>query len=354
MDNMGSDEEANHPSGSGSESEYAGMIKYRTEYLNFTGQVVASEDKKDENTALGEPSVMEYVELRLTKEAAVSSDVTADATEKKEYHEYSRGHSYITILSPAVCEALRCVVDYYPSVDLSGNTIKIFEPFEIFIFFERELTEYRNRLANDTSDKELENCANRYAHKHIGIVQEFVRNRIQNDVDAERERHSRGYVTFDMLWLLYRPGSDVYYDLWEVGEHEPYTVKSVSYSLINGATDQYQITYWNIDGTKDWVGPCETTSTIQRFAGEKEIVSLNGYPCEYISFSKDVGEGDADKVKEYFTNRGKKWYNLRRGKKCYAFDGFTISFPRRRVSTDSLLGRRAKDISNILILRLDH
>ncbi|KAK2767722.1 hypothetical protein FQN54_003880 [Arachnomyces sp. PD_36] len=312
-------------------SEFAGAIKYRTEFVNFTsGQVVASEDKKDENLTSGEPPVMEYVELRITQEAAVSSGMTSESTTKKEYHEYSRGHSYITILSPAVCEALRCVVDYYPSVNLSGNTIKVSEPFEIFVFFEQELTEYRNRLADAASGEELENCANRYAYKHIGVVQEFVRNRIQKDVDAERERHSRGYATFDMLWLLYRPGSDVYYDLWDVGEHEPYVVRNVSYSLVNGSTNQYEITYWNIDGTKDWVGPCETSATVQRFAGEKEIVSLNSYPCEYLSFSKDVEDGDAEKIREHFTNRGKKWYKLRNGKKCYAFDGFTISFPRRK------------------------
>lgn len=282
---------------------------------------------------------MEYVELRLTQEhAAASSDVsTSETKEKKKYHEYTRGHSYVTILSPAVCEALRCVVDYYPAVNLSGNTIKIFEPFEIVVFYEQELTEYRNRLPSDSPEKGLHSCANRYAHKHIGIVQEFVRNRIGKKVDAERERHSRGYATFDMLWLLYRPGHDVYHDIWDIAEHEPYVVKSVSYSLVNGSTNHYTIEYWNIDGTKEWIGPCEVSATVHRFAGEKEIISLKSYPCECVSFSKDIKKGDAEQIKEHFINRGKKWYKLRRGKKCYAFDGFTTSFPRRRVSIVNLL-----------------
>lgn len=329
---MSENQTTEHSAQPGSQTDDSGLIKYTVEYMSrVSEQTVASEDYKGEANALEEPPVMEYVEVRLTNEAIAPGSATGGA-EKKKYHEHSKGHSYIRILSPAVNEALRCVVDYYPSVHLSGTNIKVLEPFEILVFYERELTEYRNRLDNGPPEEESGHCANRYASKHIGIVQDFVRKRVQIDVEAERERHSRGFATFDMLWLLYKPGSDCYYDASDIGEHEPYVVKDVKHSLVNGAANSYELTCWNIDGTSSWVGACEVSSTIQRFAGEKEIVSFCAYPCEYLRFSKDIAEGDPEKIREHFTNQGKKWYALRQKKHCYAFDGLTYTIPRRMVS----------------------
>ena len=175
---------------------------------------------------------MEYVGVRLTQMAiGPGSDAATMANQS-----HSKGHSYITIFSRVVNEALRCVVDYYPTVDLSGSTVRVVEPFAIFVHYERELTEYRNRLlTRSTSDS----CANKHAYEHIGIVQDFVKARVQKDVDAERKRHARGFATFDMLWLLYKPGCDVYYDYNLVVEHEPHVLKDVWFDLANGTTDEY-------------------------------------------------------------------------------------------------------------------
>jgi hypothetical protein len=246
----------------------------------------------------------------------------------------SKGHAYIKILSPAVCEALRCVVDYFPKVDLSSDVIKIYEPFEIFVFFERELTEYRNRLECCAAEVVPTSCANRFARKHIGIAQDFVKERVQAAVDAERERHARGYLTFDMLWLLFKPGSDVYFDFANVGEHDPHVVMRVAFELTNGATNTYNISCWNMNANSEWVGPASCGCEIERFSGEKEITSLLIYPCEYLRFKKDLDKGDLKAIKDHFTRRGRHWYGLRRKKKCYSFDGVSTTFPRRTVSSD--------------------
>lgn len=90
-------------------------IKYRIEYLSSVTPGVAPgliEDKSTSNT--DDSTIMEYVEVRHTNEAFDSG--STKQSDPRTYHDHTKGHSYITILSPAVCEALRCVVDYYPSV----------------------------------------------------------------------------------------------------------------------------------------------------------------------------------------------------------------------------------------------
>ncbi|KAK4243514.1 P-loop containing nucleoside triphosphate hydrolase protein, partial [Corynascus novoguineensis] len=316
------------------------LVNYRTEYYSLITGVTANWDgsRSDKNAANEEGLVMEYVDVRNTQLPISRNGDAASQGGNKGLHvnSHSKGHSYITIFSPAVNEALRCVVDYYPSVDLSGNTIKVKEPFAIFVFYERELTEYRNRLLTETPD---DSCANKYAHKHIGIVQDFVRSRVQKIVDAERERHARGFATFDMLWLLYKPGCDVYYDVSEVIEHEPYVLKDVDFYLANGVTNEYKLSCWNMDAAGTWVGPSPDSFEIRRFAGEIEIVKLRAYPCEFLKFAKGVTEEDALKIREHFISRGKKWYQLTKGRQCHDFEGFTTSFPRRKYTSLVMVDR---------------
>jgi hypothetical protein len=304
------------------------LVRYRIEYAGRESGSVFVDGRRAQLDTSKEHPVFEYVDVRL------SSKDTVDASTKEEdisKTDNGKGHAYINILSPAVAEALRCVVDYFPNLDFSENIIKIPEPYSVFVFFEKELTEYRERVAK-LAQVESSTCPNRWAAKHIAIVQDFVREATQKAVDAERARHARGYATFDMLWLLYKPGADVYYDFYDYGEHEPYVVSTVKFELVNGATDSYELGLWKIDADSTWVGPLEDDREVQRFAGEKRIPELRAFPCEYLRFADDIDEEEVAAVKQYFVNRGKKWYNLRRGVRCCHFDGFTTSYPRRDVS----------------------
>ncbi|KAK3987610.1 hypothetical protein QBC44DRAFT_331227 [Cladorrhinum sp. PSN332] len=303
-------------------------VKFTTQYISLADGGMRNASPDDDNqTPSQEPPVMEYVEVRYTQAPLKQPTYFPGLNGYKHQNQHTKGHRYITLISPAVNEALRCVVDYYPSVNLSAATIKIMEPFAVFVFFEQELNEYRARLLDGAPG---ENCANRYAYKHIGIVQDFVRSFNQKDVDAERERHARGVATFDMLWLLHKPGSDVYYDRETVGEHNPYVVASFEPGFRNGTISDYQAFYWHISAQGSFAGPMECQRTIGRFAGEMEIVKLSSYPCEYLRFAKGVTVEDVDQVREYFIARGKKWYNLWRTRQHFDFDGQTTSFPRRK------------------------
>lgn len=201
------------------------------------------------------------------------------------------------------------------------------------MFYEKELADFRNRLASCQSDPRLMTCKNKHAYEHIGVVQQFVSDRVQKDVEAERERHSRGYATFDMLWLLYKPGMDFYTDIDGVCEHEPWVLESLSCFIVNGTTHRYEASWWRLSGTPEWIGPTFHKTVMNRFAGEKEIVSLDSFPCEYLSYSSDIGVGDAEKIRQQFVDNGRKWFDILRSKKCYKYEGITMTWPRTSVST---------------------
>lgn len=290
--------------------------------------------KHEESSIHSEPQVLEYVEVIYTADLAYLREINAkgsDTGKAVNFQIHSRGRNYIKILSPAVSEALRCIVDYFPNADLSGSTIDIYEPYEIFIFYERQLNEYRERLDEAARNDMSPLCINRYASKHISIVQQFVRERTQAAVEAERERHARGYATFDMLWLLYKPGIDVYYDHPNVGEHEPYSIKSVTFDVKNGATSVYGISFWNMKADFNWVGPSVVNGAVERFAGEKKITTLQAFPCEYLRFMENLSASDTERIRDHFIERGKKWYETKRGKRWYWFEGHPTSFPRQKV-----------------------
>ncbi|KAG8169340.1 hypothetical protein KVR01_000085 [Diaporthe batatas] len=350
---MASSETKASNGGQGSVEESFGSqdrIKYRIEYLSTVTPGAASGSDEDESSTNNEePFIMEYVEVRYTTEPFDSGP--AKERNPRQYHTHTKGHSYITILSSALIEALRCVVDYYPDVNLSGHTVRIYEPFCIFVFYEKELTELRKRLEACQSDDRLLACKNRHAYEHIGVVQNFVRDRVQKDVDAERERHSRGYATFDMLWLLYKPGTDHYTDLADIGEHEPWVLESCKFRINNGTTNRYEARWWKLSANPGLIGPFTGQRFINRFAGEKEIVSMVSFPCEYMSRSKEIEIGDSEKIRQHFVKRGKAWYDIQRSKKCYQFDGITTRYP--RVSINSLIMIDSESLSSDLSKEAD-
>jgi hypothetical protein len=193
------------------------------------------------------------------------------------------------------------------------------------------LTTYSQRLEND-KERPSESCASRHASKHIDVVQSFVRAQVSHAVDAEAERNFKGYATFDMLWLLYKPGSDCYVDEYNYGEHNPYVVDSVEVVTANGRVASYMVKYWYIDANSEWVGPAPLERKVDPFEGEKRITELQGFPCEYLKFMNGIGHDAPERVKKHFIERGKKWFGLRRQPACYSFDGVSTTFPRRTVS----------------------
>ncbi|KAF9880062.1 hypothetical protein CkaCkLH20_02016 [Colletotrichum karsti] len=308
-----------------------GMVKHKIEYVSATSDRLKRVfDKEIEPiTDEEEPAVFEYIEVRIAEDL---HETDTKEHEPRKYHTKYKGNAYIRVISPAVSEALRCVVDCYPGIDLGKNVITVPEPFCVFVHYEKELTTYRQRLEHRAST-EPSSCANRFAYKHIGIVQEFVRQQTSSAVEEERERHARGYATFRMLWLLYKPGSEVYVDLERAGDPNPYIIKEVDFTLANGSTSIYHIRYWNLDANEEFVFAADDVFHFADYPGEKKIDSLPLYPCEYLRFAEGVTDQDIQQIRAHFVERGRKWYKTRQKPQCYYFDGLTTNIPREQYSS---------------------
>jgi hypothetical protein len=132
-----------------------------------------------------------------------------------------------------------------------------------------------------------------------------------------------------MLWTLFKPGIDVYYDTQSCGILDSYVVKSVNWEINNGSPMRYTICLWNLYYDSIYIGPRNHFAIILPFDGEKEIASLDIFPCEYLREDKHKETPDA--MRKRLEERGKMFFRLT-SKQCMWYDGLTTTFPRHRVS----------------------
>ncbi|OAL07049.1 P-loop containing nucleoside triphosphate hydrolase protein [Phaeosphaeriaceae sp. SRC1lsM3a] len=335
-------------------------IVYEIRYKNDDGEHVFSRPlprpaKEIEQPVGVQPPVMKVVDVRSTwleSDAPEFVDAAAAKTEKPSKDSLSETEdksdssgdktkqdkpiklppfesqlgSYIEITSPAVLEALRCVVDYAPGHDFGARSATIYWPYSILAHNDDVLAEYQKRFEHPKCASAA--CPNKHASRHIGIVRNFVKETIGTAIEDERKRHARGMATFEMLWLLYQPGIDMLADKGDIGEHQPYVMGTLDCDVLNGTIRSYSIGLWNMRANSRYIGPCYYNTTIKPFAGEVPINSLKAYPFEYRTKSKVWGE--KAEARAYFEERGHTFYKLRK-QGSWEFRGYTTTFPRRPV-----------------------
>ena len=190
-------------------------ILYKVQYLDIDDKHVFSEEGKEpmdiqSNLSVLGKSVIEVV----TQVRVLGSYKTTINTEKKEpLSPITTINTSLKINSPAIITALQSVVEYYPGLSFSEHSTTISEHYGVLYHHEEELKAYRDRFqpgAIDSKDGLCQRSMN--AYEHLGILQDILSQRSGKAVEAERQRHARGVATFEMLWLLFKPGTDVYLD----------------------------------------------------------------------------------------------------------------------------------------------
>ena len=117
----------------------------------------------------------------------------------------STGIVSLYIFSQAIINALRSVVDYYPSVDLSREPIVINAPYAVLVHHEEELAQFSLKCSKLPQERL---CAReKDAVEHLGLLRKYLEGTIMPDVVAERVRNKRGFQTYEMMWLRHRPGA---------------------------------------------------------------------------------------------------------------------------------------------------
>lgn len=93
-------------------------------------------------------------------------------------------------------------------------------------------------------------------------------------IDMDRERHNRDRpaATFEILWLLFPPGTDVFWDFLGDGSYEGFVVKRISGGgLATNRATPFTIDLWCLEYNGNYTGRRETYCTIPPFTGEKGV-----------------------------------------------------------------------------------
>jgi hypothetical protein len=207
----------------------------------------------------------------------------------------------VKIHSLHLINALREVIRYYPSLNLSGAPVTIESPFMPLVHYMEEIKNYKS---NHPSAHDEDYIA--ITNSHIDVLLEFLEQRLGPELRLERERHQRQppVATFEYLWLLFRPGDKIFVihhdNYGNRKEARPY-VFAVMKSDSGLTTNWFMVWNVDIDGPTA-LGPSFSERFIEPFEGEKEILSLPMCPRRFLP--------DYSEVEEKSIARGKKVISL--------------------------------------------
>lgn len=221
----------------------------------------------------------------------------------------AKGTSLI-IHSRAIMNALRSVVGYYPGVSLWNDEAEIKEPFCVIAHHLDTLKTHQASLCYAKEDSAFtESCEKlsvSQAVEHLSMLFTHVEGIYKDMLEQEKERYKRGMCTFHMLWYLFRPGATVYLqenhgNLSALVIQQIKVDPSILYDSV-GDRPPIEVSLWYLDYDGQEVGRCSRIINIKPFYGEKRIMALDVYPCQY------QGDIDGGKTRADLIKYGRRWY----------------------------------------------
>lgn len=236
----------------------------------------------------------------------------------------SIGDSRIVIHSPFLLNAIRRTIPYYPGQDLTGDQVVIYEPYMCLAHYYSEIAALAKPCETGGQDT---SCS---THKHHTLCNDSTKNHVRLLLDEVLEAFMENkirpaldklhqavpVVTFEMAWLLFRPGVDLYshFKNWR-----NVAIPSVAYEIrlkqrpfteeMDEIPDKrdplpWAVYSWGMCGSGEDVGRTKHTTYIDVYEGEKEVTQLDVYPCEYWDHEH------GPERKESFIKWGKRYYGL--------------------------------------------
>ncbi|KAI1363289.1 hypothetical protein F5Y08DRAFT_354458 [Xylaria arbuscula] len=243
----------------------------------------------------------------------------------------------MVIKSAEIVKAITKVVTYYPSVDMEGHTITIYEPYPLIAHHIEQLETYGKSFQGPSSEEPTTQATSGHPSNQaenasanaqdtpadINMLLDYVKtSTYKSDVRDELSRYENGMTcTFRMLWLLFKPGDTVYS---EVGNSlAAYVVSHVEMDggilSLSTRKDPYKIHMWCLDFDGRFVGRRTEMVTIPNFEGERAITSLKVFPCDYLDRT------DEGVVRQRLEQYGKKWYESIVGRQFFYTGGLVDS-----------------------------
>jgi hypothetical protein len=226
-----------------------------------------------------------------------------------------RVHSLL-VHSPHLQALLRSVIVYYPSFNLKGNKIEILHPFKPLMHYyndlvalkmdsERDKVEESHPIENfspgETTNQTQPKALDKDTLHALDVLLEYLRPTFLSTLQPEESRYREGMASYDLLWFLFKPGTDVYARV--DGKIAAFVVAEFHQSESRGK-DKSIINCWSLAYKSRRVMKVKSQFTIWEFIGEKEIISLPVFPCTYLD------KTDKGKTRASIEALGAKYYEI--------------------------------------------
>ncbi|USP79460.1 hypothetical protein yc1106_06734 [Curvularia clavata] len=223
------------------------------------------------------------------------------------------------IRSPALIKTIKSVVSYWPSSAYYDNQtrLELNRPYRSICVYRDE---FQHALESDKAAYDritVSERRNKDAKELAKSIEELEMllnevDKVQKDPIAEEKRRNTGdkgrqippKATFDMLWMLYKPGEQVYVQtedfeglcrirllVWDRGR-----------ALSTDAEDPYaavELNLWYLDHDGTGLNRRHHCLKIERFQGEHEILELPAYPIKYMPLSAGTSFNLTERGKKY-------------------------------------------------------
>ncbi|KAF2231063.1 P-loop containing nucleoside triphosphate hydrolase protein, partial [Viridothelium virens] len=195
----------------------------------------------------------------------------------------------LEIKSPALINALRTLVPYYPdntSLHMD-KTIKVEDPPALIYHYRNELHEYAQAQDVDAKTK-----------LHISYVLRYLATIMGEQIEEFNTHLDHGLIDYKNLWMIFRSGGWVY----QPGKDQLYFFEQGAYGMTDGvASFDLKCHMVNYDGKN--VGLEQTNLCIHKYEYPRDITALPVYPLNF--------HGDPKGLKRRLISRAQAFLELR-------------------------------------------
>lgn len=306
-------------------------IRYRTHYRHTnTNELIKQKDdpppqSQDEKTDYAydakDPVFEKVTTLKIGTSGNVDSAKLASSISSLTSATARRTH-HIEIFSPAIINAIRSIVKYYPQQDLMGTSVIVHWPYPILVHYYDELTEWKDK---SRSASEQGTCARNFnAYEHLTLLLDFLDEEVMAEVNEEKARFARGFSTWEWEWVVLRPGTTLTTRFSNSKEdYTPVVIHSVKGGIFEDPPVSWDTSYWNMAYDGAYLGRRLSKMSMKKYDGEAPWKDL-----KVVDMEKDAD----DPVVQDLIEMGKSYWQLLH-KTCRQHKGPSKQFPYNEVST---------------------
>ncbi|KAI1279408.1 hypothetical protein F5Y07DRAFT_42348 [Xylaria sp. FL0933] len=238
------------------------------------------------------------------------------------------GKKRLRIHSPLLLNVLKAIIQYSSKVPSGKEADSIIDgefphPYEDLFYHKQELSDYRKQITGPRANHTPE--YNAECDRHIEFLLEYLEQEPIIKIGALETMWAKKIptTTFAGLWLLMKPGSDVYIE--EDGQLNAYVVDWLSGGVDYSRPSQwppsvqgYDIRVWCLRYDGKVIGRGSKTIHVPIFDNDRDILSLPIFPTRF----QDNKDGGARR--RQLIERGRKAFRLSKGPTYLEYTGLGL------------------------------